>query len=190
MTEDKKGNGFQDKPKRTRFVEADPSPDPLAHSAEIIRKILLFGINERLKNGVVNEQTLGLIIAESLSLFVEHYGPEAALGFIGETKQYLDQSLLSLVDKIPYDTDDGPGIIARLEYDPIVTSTGRVNRAMRCIVRSRSGAIYLLDVSQNNATMVPMSIKEATAWVKKFSAEHDAPAIIELLKKPGSNNKI
>ncbi|CAK0753011.1 hypothetical protein CCP1ISM_40003 [Azospirillaceae bacterium] len=168
--------------KQITFEKACLSFGSMEHSAEIITNILLFALNECQKHGVDNDRAIGLAIAASLSLFVDQNGPEATLGFIGETKQYLDQAAANLVNQVLYDAEDGPGIIARLGYDPIMTSSGPVNLGMQCIVRAQSGALFLLDVFHSNAKMHLITLEEATEWVMKYGHPSDTNAIIERLR--------
>jgi hypothetical protein len=168
------------KPKRP-----EPDVNALWPFIEALKRLLALEIGEYPEPGGEDGNVLGMAIATSLSLFVERNGPHAALGFIGEIKEYLGQALAHLAEHAGSDVESGPGIIARRGYDPIKTSVGPVNRAMCGVVRSRSGSLYLLDVSHNDAVMLPMTAAEAAAWLLEHGGEKDIAAIVDRLRGTG-----
>ncbi len=160
-----------------------PTGDAMADAALVAGRMVSSVVDECQRRGLNDANALGLVMAASLSLFVERQGTEAALGFVGETVQFLNQSLIYLADQVPYDAEDGPGVIARLNLDPIKTKTKTkaVYRAMQCVVRSASGAFFLVDVSPTDARIGAMSLDEVKNWVRRHGSQEEAQDLIARL---------
>lgn len=161
--------------------EASSPCDPMALAAVHVSNIITSCLEICAGHGLDDEKTLGLAIASSLSLYIDRHGPDEALGFIGDTIKYFEQSLIHLADRVPYDVDRGPGVVARLDYAPFRTRRGTVNMATQCVVRSTSGTLFLLDVSPGHASIQPMSCDEAEAWARKHGSPDEVDEIISRL---------
>ncbi len=173
--------------KPTRFEDDTPAMDPVVRVESLIKKALSFIVAEAEKHGIDDERTLGLAIASALSAFVERRGAEDSLGFIGETLNYLEYALAHLAEQIPDsgislgDRSHTCGIIARVGFDRVKTKAGTVAMTTQSIIRSSLGSLFLLEVSDGAARMIPITLAQAVDWVDKYCAG-DAAIIISRLK--------
>ncbi len=167
------------------FEDEAPPESPLDRAAMIINDTLASAITKCREQGVEEEMALSLAIASCLSAFAHSHGQKAALGFIGETLKFIDHTMeffgREIVGSAKGDLDsiDGPGVIARFDFAPIMTRSGEFYMKTQCIVKSLSGELFFMNIAENDTYMSPIDRAGAIDWIVKHCDSQESAKILQ-----------